>query len=84
MSTIELLSRYGRHDRTCPLHFGPNRPGDELCTCGFSAALARVEEPRHLGPGEWACLGCGAPLDRMNRLCTSCRENVEDGETTAP
>ena len=34
------LSRYGRHDKTCPLNGEPNLPGDERCTCGFSTALA--------------------------------------------
>lgn len=33
------LSRYGRHDSSCPLHDWPNLPGDPRCTCGFSAAF---------------------------------------------
>ena len=40
---VAALSRYGRHDRNCPLNNEANRPGDGRCACGFSAALARAE-----------------------------------------
>lgn len=35
---LRLLSRYGHHDRECPLYHEPNLPGDPRCTCGFSKA----------------------------------------------
>jgi hypothetical protein len=41
-SLFFALSRYGRHDDTCPLLGEPNLPGDPRCTCGFSNVL--VEE----------------------------------------
>ncbi len=44
MTTEQALSRYGRHDKACPLNHEANLPGDPRCTCGFSRALKQLQD----------------------------------------